>query len=812
MVYYETQRSAPPAIASLLISQQFSKLNAFSYKKTQKTIPDCTQKSEGAPMDELSGLLGRMGPVDQVIPSRIRLGESFLDVAQRFTRDKGTVVLHSCGTRDCSSRSFLAAAPWLQLKSLGTSVELELDGKTACLEENPLDAVSRILGYYRLTGYGASTPVCGLFGYLAYDLKNQLERLPRTAVNDLGLPEMLLYAPSLLLEHPTGSSEATLWIPRRRNESTDRAEQVRQWFQARLSQAVPELEPFRSTDEPSLESTFSRDGYKGAVSMIREYIRSGHVYQVNLSQRFRLGARGDGFSAFRELFAANPAPFHAYIQAGDHQILSTSPERFLARRGEEVESRPIKGTRPRGETPRQDQHNAEELLASGKDAAELSMIVDLVRNDLGKVCAPGSIEVSRHKQLESYANVHHLVSVVRGRLAPHASSTELIRAAFPGGSITGCPKVRAMEIIDELEPRCRHVYTGSIGYLGFTPCLDLSIAIRTVTLLRDDALYSVGGGVVLDSDPDAEYEETLDKGRTLKERLAPGTSDGGPRERVWIDGGMVPRDKAAIPALSPGFHYGQGVFETVRAHDGVPYFLREHVHRLQRSWRELFPTAAPDPDWREVILQVLRANGLERGSALIKIIAARGERSSPPFDDTLVLRAAPYTHRLERLSQDGLRLALYPEPRRTPLASHKTLNHLLEHLTGEWARQQGADEALLLNPDGSVSETNSANLIALFGQVAVFPESEYVLPGITAEKTLPLLRDRAYQVKRRTLMPAELYRADAVLLTNSLMGVVSAISLDGFPLADGRTTASELCLALFPELREGTEHRHSRSQ
>ncbi|MEF8889619.1 MAG: aminodeoxychorismate synthase component I, partial [Desulfohalobiaceae bacterium] len=617
-------------------------------------------------MDEFSSLLHRLGPVTEVVSFPIRLGESFLELAHRFARDEGTVVLHSCGTRDCSRRSFLAAAPWLTLKARGKNVELKVDGYTTCQEGDPFKVVSRVLDFHRLTGYGDATPVSGLFGYLAYDLKNQIENLPQTAVDDLGLPQMLLYAPLALVEHLSGSCQATLWIPLRRGESPERAEEIREWFEARRHTPAPAYQTGCGPD-PSLESTFSHDGYKRAVNAIREYIRSGHVYQVNLSQRFRLKACGDGFSTFRELFGANPAPFYASIQAEDHQILSTSPERFLARQGREVESRPIKGTRPRGETQRQDERNAEELLASDKDDAELSMIVDLIRNDLGKVCAPGSIEVSRHKQLESYANVHHLVSVVSGRLIEGATSTDLIRAAFPGGSITGCPKVRAMEIIDELEPRNRHVYTGSIGYLGFNPCLDLSIAIRTVTLLDDEAIYSVGGGVVLDSDPEEEYEETLDKGRTLKDRLAPGTSESGIREQVWMDGGLVPREEAVLPVLSPGFQYGQGVFETVRAFDGIPYFLEDHVRRLRSSWRELFPTAAPDPDWQEVLRQVLCANGLEQGPAMVKIVAARGERTAPPYDDVLLVRAARYIHRLEQLDADGLHLALYGEPRRTPL-------------------------------------------------------------------------------------------------------------------------------------------------
>jgi para-aminobenzoate synthetase component 1 len=211
----------------------------------------------------------------------------------------------------------------------------------------------------------------------------------------------------------------------------------------------------------------------------------------------------------------NPAPFYAFINAGDHQILSTSMERFLFRRGDDLETRPIKGTRKRGATPAEDEALKAELATDPKEDAELSMIVDLLRNDLGRVCQPRSVRVAEHKRLESYQNVHHLVSIVRGELLPGTSYGAILRAAFPGGSITGCPKIRAMEIIDELEPCVRHVYTGSIGYLGWHANMDLNIAIRTALVHGEHCYFSVGGGIVHDSSEEAEYEETLHKGRTL---------------------------------------------------------------------------------------------------------------------------------------------------------------------------------------------------------------------------------------------------------------------------------------------------------
>ncbi|MBW2195839.1 MAG: anthranilate synthase component I family protein, partial [Deltaproteobacteria bacterium] len=215
-----------------------------------------------------------------------------------------------------------------------------------------------------------------------------------------------------------------------------------------------------------------------AIKRIKKYIVSGHVYQVNMSQRFEMGFAGDPFRLFKRLYKSNPAPFFAYINAGDHQVLSTSPERFIFQQGRRVETRPIKGTRPRGKTLAEDSALRFELEQSKKDDAELSMIVDLLRNDMGKVCKPGSVRVVEHKRTEAYQNVYHLVSVVEGILNCKHDAVDLIMATFPGGSITGCPKVRAMEIIDELEPKRRHIYTGAIGYVSFHDTMDLSIAIR----------------------------------------------------------------------------------------------------------------------------------------------------------------------------------------------------------------------------------------------------------------------------------------------------------------------------------------------
>ena len=268
-------------------------------------------------------------------------------------------------------------------------------------------------------------------------------------------------------------------------------------------------------DTPGVTSNFSKDGYLQAVRRVIDYIYAGDVFQVNLSQRLLLPARDDAVSLYRRLRRCDPAPQAGYFDLGDFQILSASPESFLRIRGREVETRPIKGTRPRTGDPAIDRASQAELLASEKDRAENVMIVDLLRNDLSRVCTPESVRVERLCSLEAYQHVLHLVSVVRGRLGEQRSPIDLLRAAFPGGSISGAPKPRAMEIIAELEPTARGAYCGSLGYLGFDGSMDLNILIRTIVSGRGWWQFCVGGGIVAQSSPQQEYEETLHKAAGL---------------------------------------------------------------------------------------------------------------------------------------------------------------------------------------------------------------------------------------------------------------------------------------------------------
>ncbi|HEU5050678.1 MAG TPA: aminodeoxychorismate synthase component I [Gemmatimonadales bacterium] len=357
----------------------------------------------------------------------------------------------------------------------------------------------------------------GLAGFIGYDYGRVLERLPAPRVDDLDVPDVWLGLYDWVIAWDHGADAAWLLstgLPERGAPAASRAE-------ARATQVLALLEtpaaPAASAAPaaPHITSTFTRAAYLGAVEAVREYILAGDVFQVNISQRFESPLTMAPIELYRRLRRRNPAAYAAYLDAGSFQVLSASPERFLRLDGDQVETRPIKGTRPRDPDPTRDLARASELVASEKDRAENVMIVDLLRNDLSRVCRPGSVEVPSLAALVSLPTVHHLVSTVAGRLEPGRDAFDLLRAAFPGGSITGAPKVRAMEIIAELEPTRRSVYCGSVGYISITGDMDTSIVIRTFLLTNGRAYFQAGGGVVADSDPAAEYAETLDKAAAL---------------------------------------------------------------------------------------------------------------------------------------------------------------------------------------------------------------------------------------------------------------------------------------------------------
>ncbi len=714
-------------------------------------------------------------PVPEKIVSRsVHLDEPFLDFAARFAHQPGTVLLAGGGSTDSAGYHLLALFPMLTVTAKNGLVTLQTDKQAEAFAIPPLTAVKKILSRFHIDDPNLPLPVAaGLFGYLGYDLKDSLEVLPRTSIDDLGLPDMYLVAPRSILVHDNQADKttacATAYTDRDANKIIDDL----------LENTRSELSPKSTYAVGRPTSNFTETLYKSSVAKIIDYITAGDVYQVNLSQRFEADFSGDAFSLFVDLFRKNPAPFFAYINAGNHHIVSTSPERFIKQTGQRIETRPIKGTRPRGDTPDQDKKNKDELLASNKDTAELSMIVDLLRNDLGKVCRGGSVCVTDHKRLEAYDNVFHLVSIVEGELAREKDGADIIEAVFPGGSITGCPKIRSMEIIDELEPCRRHIYTGSIGYISFHDTMDLSIAIRTAIIRDNRIYYSAGGGIVFDSDPADEYRETLAKAATVLDIMGNSAATHQDETCFWINGRLTNQKNIDLPLGSPGFQYGAGLFETIRADDGHPKFLAEHLERFTSSWQTLFNTPAPDITWKTVIDQVLKENRLTDQTAAVKVMAAHGSRQKPPYDHTLVVTARPYTHRLAALKKPGLDLAVYPYSRQIDTAGHKTMNYLYYYLAGQWAAANSADEALIMNPDNTVSETNTANILLISDRTVTVPQSPTVLPGVTQQAALTFLAGQGYTTIQAPVTMGMCLAAEQIILTNSLMGAVPVLGIDG---------------------------------
>jgi para-aminobenzoate synthetase component 1 len=366
----------------------------------------------------------------------------------------------------------------------------------------------------------------GIGGYLSYDWGAELERVARPAPDrvtpQIADVSLALYDWVIAWDHLDGRAWIiSTGIGEGGREKGDEWARARiGWVRERLA-AAHESPRVPLLPSPVPSSNLTRAEYETAVSRIRDYIAAGDVYQVNLSQRFHAPFRGSPLALYRRLRARNPAPFGAYLEFDGTAVTSISPERFLRfDAGTRLaEARPIKGTRPRGTTPARDGALAQELLESEKDRAENVMIVDLLRNDLGKVCRAGSVTVPKLYALESHPTVHHLVSTVTGLLADDKDAFDLLRAAFPGGSVTGAPKIRAMQIIAELERTPRGVYCGAIGYVSTTGAMDFNIPIRTIVLRDGMATFHAGAGIVWDSEPPAEYQETLAKARTMIEAL-----------------------------------------------------------------------------------------------------------------------------------------------------------------------------------------------------------------------------------------------------------------------------------------------------
>jgi len=448
---------------------------------------------------------------------------NLLKLTQHFSHDEGTCLLYSGTSYETVKSSYLFLFPFDIIKIHGAIKQRSQLGKETINTDinNPWDAIAA-LGPDIGKGENSFPEWVGFFSYEMGAFSDQDVILP---YHKATTPEAYWQrsAITLALDYATGKSFVRLldskgggglhssqvsWLEKL---STKEGWQTLLNSELAVKTKIQELRLDRISD--------SQEGYIQKIKKIKEYLSSGDIYQINLSQQWEFIGEYDPFDLFKRLSLLNPAPFSAYLYLKDYAVISSSPERFLQNKSGILETRPIKGTAPRGTNEIEDVQNRQGLLASEKERAELMMITDLMRNDLGIISCPGSVEVPLLCGCESYHNVFHLHSVVRSRALPSKSFLEIIRACFPAGSITGCPKLRAMELIGDLEQRPRGIYTGSIGYFSKNGDFDLNVAIRTIIATDQRVNVQLGGGIVYDSDPQNEYEETYHKGRSIFEIL-----------------------------------------------------------------------------------------------------------------------------------------------------------------------------------------------------------------------------------------------------------------------------------------------------
>jgi para-aminobenzoate synthetase component 1 len=408
--------------------------------------------------------------------------------------------------------SIISFNPFIHFKSKNGKITVISENEKIKLNDNPFKVLKEYLNKFNEKYISELPFIGGIIGHFSYDLLYHLESIDRTAKDDVDIEDMNFgfYNGAIIYEHSTKKvfitdSEVNENGSKRINEILERI----------TNSNLSELEVTKHNSELEMNLNMTKEEYLESIKKIKNYIKNGDIYQVNMTQRFDAILRDKPIELYSKLRDINPAPFSAYMDFNDYQILSSSPERFIELRGDKLETRPIKGTRPRGKNEKEDNILENELKTSGKDKAELLMIVDLERNDFSKVAKTGSVKVPELFVIEKYPTVFHLVSTVICEVDNKFDSLDCITSSFPGGSITGAPKIRAMEIIDELEPTQRNIYTGSIGYIDFNGNMDLNIVIRTMVVKNKKVYFQVGGGIVWDSDANDEYQESLDKAEAL---------------------------------------------------------------------------------------------------------------------------------------------------------------------------------------------------------------------------------------------------------------------------------------------------------
>lgn len=423
--------------------------------------------------------------------------------------------------------SFLGSRPSIIVKSVGRSVEIVREGKARKrpFERDPLEVIKKVLSAYRPVP-DASLPrfYGGAVGFIGYDIVRFFEDLPSREKGGLDTPDLFFMITDTIVifdnithmikvvsnAHVKGKSAAAAY-----REATKKIDALVRKLRSGVKGQGARGKGKSKAKEHALTSNFTKAQYEQAVLKAKEYIKAGDIFQVVPSQRFETGINVEPYEIYRALRLINPSPYMYFLRCGDTTVVGASPEVMVRLEGDRIDLRPIAGTRRRGASEEEDQALASELIADPKERAEHIMLVDLGRNDVGRVSEPGSVQVSELMVIERYSHVMHIVSNVRGRLSADKDAFDVVRACFPAGTVSGAPKIRAMEIINELEPTRRGPYAGAVGYFGFSGNMDTCITIRTLVIKNGVAYIQAGGGVVADSDPAAEYQETVNKARAM---------------------------------------------------------------------------------------------------------------------------------------------------------------------------------------------------------------------------------------------------------------------------------------------------------
>jgi para-aminobenzoate synthetase component 1 len=435
---------------------------------------------------------------------------------KKFKDDRYPIILESQKDPEKLGRySFIMSDPFLVIKSKGDNIEIGEENGKRTVEGNPLDILQELLEKYKTDEKSDIPFTGGAAGFLSYDLCHHIESLPKTVTDDVDIPDLFLgfYDGILAVDHLKNKK---YFIAHGFQEPADK---IIEKLKIKTEKEIEIHQDKTDEKETVFHSNMDKRSYLESIQKVKDYIYSGDIYQINFTQRFNCLLNSSPYTIYERLRSTNPAPFASYMNFGEGEIICCSPERFIQVRNGIIETRPIKGTIARGTTLKEDMKNRKILETSEKDKSELLMIVDLERNDIGRISETGSVKVTELFSIEEYATLFQQVATITGKLKSDISTADILKATFPGGSITGAPKIRAMEIIDELEPTARNIYTGSIGYIAFDGSIDLNIVIRTILCKENKAYFQVGGGIVWDSDPESEYQESLLKGKALKEAL-----------------------------------------------------------------------------------------------------------------------------------------------------------------------------------------------------------------------------------------------------------------------------------------------------